>query len=163
MKLKLTPAELATRVGVSRQAILKWESEDGIKIGADNLHKLASALGVSQSQLRTGKHSQTDIDMLRQLGRQQSILDGSESDAEVLSLMEPRLVYLSQMHPAQDGARPPTDLELMRQLTDFLKEVNDQVGEGTVASARWRRRMADAMATITDDIGLTRKKIEATG
>ena len=55
----LSQEALAEQVGVSRQAIGKWESGASLP-GLDNLQELARALGVSCDELLTGKESGTE-------------------------------------------------------------------------------------------------------
>lgn len=50
----LSQETLAERVGVSRQAIGKWESGTSLP-GLDNLQSLAAALGVGCDELLTGE------------------------------------------------------------------------------------------------------------
>lgn len=52
-KLGLTPEQLAKIAGVSRISILYWEKGKPLK--ADNLEKLAAALGIEISQLQRGE------------------------------------------------------------------------------------------------------------
>ena len=52
----LSQEALAAKLGVSRQAIGKWEADASLP-GLDNLHQLAKALGVSIDALLTGKEA----------------------------------------------------------------------------------------------------------
>lgn len=56
----LSQEALAEQVGVSRQAIGKWESGASLP-GLDNLQELARALGVSCDELLTGKSPERKI------------------------------------------------------------------------------------------------------
>lgn len=64
--MKLTQEELADKLGVSKSAIAKWETDGGIP-DRDNLLRLSLVIGVSVDELhriiRKDGHSQSDFDI----------------------------------------------------------------------------------------------------
>ena len=64
--LGLTQAELAEKIGVSKSAIAKWETEGGLP-SRDNLRDLAKAINVSVDEMhrviRDDRANETDLNI----------------------------------------------------------------------------------------------------
>lgn len=56
-EMRLTQAQLAAKVGVSRVAISQWESDPTVKIAGDNLYRLSRALKRSPDWLMYGREA----------------------------------------------------------------------------------------------------------
>lgn len=76
----LSQEALAGRVGVSRQAVAKWEADASLP-GADNLQELARALGTSCDELLTGSPAAPgrEQDLVPLLKSMQALLESQEA------------------------------------------------------------------------------------
>jgi hypothetical protein len=114
---------------------------------AENLFALAAVLGVTAHWLHHGYQSSEDIEFLRDLGSKTGLLDGDENDAEVLQVMEPRLVYL--INPASASQQnQTTDRQLTTRLLDLLEWCDSNLGPGTMASMKVRKDIAEALDAV---------------
>lgn len=77
---RLTMAQLGVAVGVSPQAVFKWESGTAMP-GSDRLSRLAIALGVPVQYLLTGTGSATQPDSTKVGGRGRTVVKVTPEDA----------------------------------------------------------------------------------
>ena len=74
----LSQEALAAKLGVSRQAIGKWEADTTLP-SLDNLHQLAKELGVSIDALLTGEESQAQSSLENEPAQAPLSLEGIQA------------------------------------------------------------------------------------
>ena len=65
--MRITQGELADRIGVSKSAVAKWETDGGLP-DRDNLRRLSEVIGVSVDDLhkvidRSGENNETEVNI----------------------------------------------------------------------------------------------------